>query len=526
MSGWFADLRVNTKIQAGIGVAAVAAVAVGVTGLVAISDLGERNELLYSDNVAPLTQLASVQRNLQGLRARYLEYGVATAATRETLLEEIATRKNNIDEGLTAYRPGLVSAESVDAFETAYEKLVTDSEQILIPLGDKGAVKQFAAEYRDTILPTMVEASDAIESENTAQLDQAATRAAESAASAADAKRLQIGVLIVGVLAAIFVGLSVARYIVKRLDRVKRSLTSMADGDLTDTVDVAGRDEVGQMAQMLSRAQTQTRDVVASVGAAAQSLAAAAEETSTIANQINEGAATASEQARMVSTASDDVSLSVSTVAAGSEEMGAAIAEIAQSANAAAEVVGKAVNVAATANQTIATLGESSRQIGDVIRVITAIAEQTNLLALNATIEAARAGETGKGFAVVAGEVKDLAQETARATEDIARRVEAIQNDSNHAVAAIGEISEIIGHISDYTTTIASAVEEQSATTAEMNRNVSEAANATGQINTGITSVAESARMTAESVGDAQRSAAELSRMSSELQSAVSRFVY
>ncbi|MBB2943767.1 methyl-accepting chemotaxis protein [Actinoplanes lutulentus] len=524
--GWFADLRVNAKIQAGIGVAAVAAVAVGVTGLVAISNLGERNQMLYSDNVAPLTELSVVQRNLQGIRARYLEYGVATTAVRETLREEIDERKTKVDDGLSTYRAGAVDTARVDAIAEAYQKLLTDSEQILIPLADKGDVKGFAAAYRDTILPTMITASDAIEEENTAQMDQAASRAAESADSAAAAKRLQIGVLIVGVLAAIVIGFSVARYIVKRLERVKRTLTSMADGDLTDIVDVAGRDEVGQMAHMLSRAQTQTRDVVASVGAAAQSLAAAAEETSVIANQISEGAATASEQARKVSAASADVSLSVTTVAAGSDEMGAAIAEIAQSANAAAEVVGKAVNVAASANQTIATLGESSRQIGDVIRVITAIAEQTNLLALNATIEAARAGETGKGFAVVAGEVKDLAQETARATEDIARRVEAIQSDSNHAVSAIAEISEIIGHISDYTTTIASAVEEQSATTAEMNRNVVEAATATGEINSGITSVADNARSTAESVGDAQRSAAELSRMSSDLQAAVSRFVY
>jgi methyl-accepting chemotaxis protein len=179
-----------------------------------------------------------------------------------------------------------------------------------------------------------------------------------------------------------------------------------------------------------------------------------------------------------------------------------------------------------TTNRTVATLGESSRQIGDVIKVITAIAEQTNLLALNATIEAARAGELGKGFAVVTSEVKDLAQETARATEDISRRVEAIQTDSGHAVQAIGQIADVIGRINDYTTTIASAVEEQSATTAEMNRNVAEAAGAAAEIHAGIETVASNARLTADSVEDAKRSAADLSRMSQDLNVTVSRFVY
>ncbi|MEV4350492.1 methyl-accepting chemotaxis protein [Actinoplanes sp. NPDC049596] len=524
--GWFDNLKVGVRIQAAIGVAALAALAIGIAGLVAISTLGEKNKLLYENNVAPLTELSTVQRNSQAIRARYLEYGVATDATQAKLSGEIDDRVKLLDEALTAYRPGAVDPANVDAFEKAFNGFMDVGNNTMIPLAKANKYEAFAAAYRDTALPLMSDASDAVEAENTAQLAQATTRAKESEEAAAGARRLQIIFLVVGLAAAIVLGAIVARAIARRLGRVKQSLTAMANGDLTATVDVKGRDEIGEMAAMLLVAQQQTREVVASVGSAAQSLAAAAEQTSVIANQISDGAATASEQARMVSSASEEVSLSVSTVAAGSEEMGSAIAEIAHSANSAAEVVGQAVNAAASANQTIGTLGESSREIGDVIRVITAIAEQTNLLALNATIEAARAGETGKGFAVVAGEVKDLAQETARATEDIARRVEAIQNDSGLAVNAIGEISEIIGHISDYTTTIASAVEEQSATTAEMNRNVNEAANATGQINQGITSVAENARTTAESVGDAQRSAAELSRMSNELQAAVSRFVY
>ncbi len=177
-----------------------------------------------------------------------------------------------------------------------------------------------------------------------------------------------------------------------------------------------------------------------------------------------------------MSAAAEQVSKSVQTVAASAEEMTASIKEIARNAHEAARVATSAVRVAEVTSGTISKLGDSSIEIGKVIKVITSIAEQTNLLALNATIEAARAGEAGKGFAVVANEVKELAKETAKATEDISRKIDAIQGDTTEAVKAIKEIRGIIGQVNDISTTIASAVEEQTATTNEIGRNVAQAA--------------------------------------------------
>ena len=161
-----------------------------------------------------------------------------------------------------------------------------------------------------------------------------------------------------------------------------------------------------------------------------------------------------------------------------------------------------------------------------MVKVITSIAEQTNLLALNATIEAARAGEAGKGFAVVANEVKELAQETAKATEDIARRVETIQEDTQGAVRAIGEISSIIGLSTDSQGTIAAAVEEQTATTTEMNRNVAEAAHSASRIAENIDAVAVATSSTTSAMNDAQSAIDEVARMATSLHSSVARFRY
>jgi len=253
-------------------------------------------------------------------------------------------------------------------------------------------------------------------------------------------------------------------------------------------------------------------------------MAAAAEELSSVSTQMAANAEETAAQAGVVSAASGQVSKNTQTVATGIEEMSASIKEIAKNATDAARVATSAVSLAEATNATIGKLGKSSSEIGKVIKVITSIAQQTNLLALNATIEAARAGEAGKGFAVVANEVKELAKETAKATEDISQKIEAIQQDTGSAVSAIAEISVIINQINDISNTIASAVEEQTATTNEISRNVAESSKGTCEIAQNIVSVAEAARNTTEGASNSQRAASELARMTAELQEIVAGF--
>jgi methyl-accepting chemotaxis protein len=255
-------------------------------------------------------------------------------------------------------------------------------------------------------------------------------------------------------------------------------------------------------------------------------LSQAAAELGRIAQEISLNTGQTASQANLVSAGSEQVSRNIQMVATAADEMGASIKEIARNTAEASRVATAAVRSAEATNLTITKLGQSSSEIGQVIKVITSIAEQTNLLALNATIEAARAGDAGRGFAVVASEVKDLARETARATEDISKKIESIQADTSGAVTAIAEIGSVIGRISDIQNNVASAVEEQSVTTNEITRNLAEAAKGGAAISKSIAAVAEAARCGATGVVETQKSVEAVERMAEELHELLARFHY
>ncbi len=261
-----------------------------------------------------------------------------------------------------------------------------------------------------------------------------------------------------------------------------------------------------------------------SIAQNAQALSSSSQQLAATSQQMSSNAEETSAQASTVATATQQVTTNLNSVATGAEEMTSTVQSISSNAGEAAKVAGEAVKTANGANATVAKLGESSAEIGQVIKVITSIAQQTNLLALNATIEAARAGEAGKGFAVVANEVKELAKQTAKATEDISQKITAIQDDTKRAVEAIGSITAIINEVNDISGTIATAVEEQSATTNEMSRNVQEAAKGSGEISQNIQGVATAAESTTRGAQDTLKAAEHLTEMATQLRALVEQF--
>jgi methyl-accepting chemotaxis protein len=511
-----------------VGLALVLTVVISVLGIASLARNSNKTDAIVTGNLPAIRALDDLKFAAVQTQVDMAMHVTATdGGTRAMYAAKVA-------DDLKAFHTALTSYESVRPEQSAtlgslqqdwahYEHIATKTQ---LPAGERGDLPSWQIIRNAEVAPLMEKVYANLASLSSAEQADVTAMTADAHATNNASRTRAVILLVAGFLLVVGLSLRVSKSVSNPLRRVQAVCEALATGDLTATADLTSNDEVGKMAQALNTASLNIREMVASIDSSADSLAGAAENMSSLSSRIARSTEDVTARTVSVATTASQVSQSVGVAKAGGEEMTASIREIATRASEAATVAGRAVAAADRTSETVSKLGDSSREIGDVVRVITTIAEQTNLLALNATIEAARAGDYGKGFAVVASEVKDLAQETARATENIVQRVDTIQRDAEAAMSAISEISSVIGRISDHQQVIAGTVEEQQATTGEISRSVGEAASGTADIAQSMTSVAEAASATSSDVQEAEKAATNLATLSGELTEIVGRFRY
>ncbi|MFN8077942.1 MAG: methyl-accepting chemotaxis protein [Kineosporiaceae bacterium] len=528
-------VRLRTRFAVGFGVIGALLVAVATTALVANTQLTQANSRLAEGQSigrdAGNARFGTADFN--GWQTAYaFDVAIGTpgattdqGASRKAFLNSATAFRTSLD-GLARHDLTPAQTSSLAAARSAFEEFMAVDAQIwqLYRQGDDASRRRADVLVLGQEITLFTTISQQI---NTLVTSLDSQTAAEIAAARTTADRARWTILVLAALALILAG-ALATLITASVTRPVRRLLpvlrAMADGDLTARTRDVGRDELTDMSDAVSRAGDGVRETVNTISANAVSLAAAAEELTSSTAAIADSASRTAVEAADMAGASSEVAETFTTALTAVEHFGEAVADISDNAGRASEVAASAVTIAEGAGDTVTQLGDSSAQIGEVLKVVTSIAEQTNLLALNATIEAARAGEAGKGFAVVAEEVKQLAQATGRATDDIAHRIEAIQADAMASAAAITQISQVIGQISGYQEAIAHAVAEQSSTVTQLNSNLEVAGRAASRISASTCSVAGQATETDRGLGDSRIAIDDLARMSSTLTDAVRRF--
>ena len=433
--------------------------------------------------------------------ATYYDAGQALTIDNPAQTERWATLSVKLDEILIE-TDRLITIRRTDGLEAAETALTTGTGKSIMD-SIRGVIDELAGAEKELLI----------------------TRAASSADSVNSTHSL----ILVGVLLATAAGAGIAVYLTRAIARPLREMADrarkVASGNLNiEALNLKSSDELGDLGKAFNIMVESLQSMVSQLRGSSEKLGVAAEDLTTVSDNMSTSAERTSTQAVAASSTGEQVSSNVASVATAIEQMNASIREVAGNATEAALVSTEAVEVAKHTSSTIEKLGQSSVEIGNVIQVIDSIAEQTNLLALNATIEAARAGESGKGFAVVANEVKELAKQTAIATDEISDRIQAIQEDTKGAIEANEQIGTTIDRINEISTVIASAVEEQSMTTAQIGKSVEEAAQGTREISAVINGVATAAEETQDGTNKTKTSAGEMAHMAERLDELVSQY--
>jgi methyl-accepting chemotaxis protein len=520
--GWFKKLKIRVKLLTAFIILVVLTVVVGVYGVLEINTLTDAADTVYSNCTKPMGDLAFITRDYYKLRLHFRE--MRLPLTQEGVRKEEAAfneaykslQKNNED-----YEANLLTEEGKKMFKVYLDSLnlwVNFCVNTGFQMKKDGRHDELMA-----IFPRWVELGRIIAEDKIEELVQLKDKVSvnlneTNRASAITARMVMIIIVIACAIISIILGFYIANMISRPIVVIEEKSTYIANtGDLRSGVEVDTKDEIFTMNEALKKMIGNFGTLVKKVMTEVEHITKESDELSSVSDVSASASVELQAQTHTAASSSEEVSANVATVASSVEELSASIKEISKNTASATVLTKQSEERANEASKVMNRLGQSSLEIGNIVKSITDIAEQTNLLALNATIEAARAGELGKGFAVVANEVKDLAKESAKATEDITKKIKAIQDDTKNAIDVIKEIIQNAVKINDVTTSIASAVEEQAVTTNEVNRNIGEATVGVGSIVEVITGIMQAVNDYANQANQVKNSSAVLKMLAAEL---------
>jgi methyl-accepting chemotaxis protein len=514
-------MSIRTRLLVAFGLMLAMVLGVGMAGWSSSVRIERSAEALYTNNVNAAVQLGEAQSALWELRYGFPQF-IAVPEQRRAILDAQPALYEKIDSAIAEYAAGQRTPQERAALVTWNESFTKyrEARPRWFELYSAGRIAE-AAEWRaQTTTPFGRDSVDAM----TALIDLQKQAAAEQVSTVQGLDQLLFGLIVGALVIGVVLAVVFSRSLTQRVGRLAQALRRLAAGDLSDRVEDRNRDEIGQMGAAFNQAMDQVGGVIARITQSAGDLSTRAQELSSVSRRMTTDAEQSAVRAATVSSRIEAVTDRVRQVAAGGDAIATSIHDIARNATHARSIVDAGRATAAATNDTIARLGESSAEISEVVKLITTIAGQTNLLALNATIEASRAGEAGKGFAVVAAEVKDLAKETGKATEEIGNKIEAIQASAREVVDAIGRITTIIKEVNEAQSTIAAAVEQQISISAEMARYGADAMTDSGQIAATVAGLTEAARTTNAAAATTEQAAVDLAGMAGELRSLTKEF--
>jgi methyl-accepting chemotaxis protein len=554
----FKRLKISTKLSGLLGAALVALCVMGSIAVLAAWEIQRLGHELYADS----SRFADMQMEIRVAVERTI--GEVHSAPSELDLQQLKTKQERfravLGDANRTLKETLAATSATDVKATGNEIVVA----IAAFEGASAKVFDFAASFAqpdaiaalaNTVAPAQTALQAALK-----RFREAADRNSDAKEAAIQRMTATITSIVVGLAVFLVAGiatlgyLTVSRGVVQPITRINGVMISLSSGDTSGEIPYASRqDEIGDMAKALAvfkdsliegkrhaveqqAAQAMKeqranaldaliRNFETIIGHIVNSVSSASSEMEAAASTLTHTADTTHQLSVSVAAASEQASANVQSVASATDELSASVTEIGRQVQESSRIAGEAVQQTQNTDARIGELSHAAQRIGDVVKLITAIAEQTNLLALNATIEAARAGEAGRGFAVVAQEVKALAAQTAKATDEIGTQISGMQSATQQSVAAIQEIGGTINRISEITSTIAAAVEEQGAATQEISRNIQQAAQGTTQVASNITDVNKGAAETGSASSQVLSSAKALSAEGGKLKTEVDSFL-